>query len=447
MNKIKPPSKPGEEPTYLDIDLNLQNVDLAQLVQKLKLNLPYAITGRLTFQVHASIPVNTANDLKAYRLRGHATLSSFNVNGLAMTNVEAEVRYLNGVLDLENLRGQMPASNDAKTVGKFAGNARVQVVPRGDLQAALDLTQIPLATALSLAPQIGDRATGILSGRIQVRAPLEKLSDPTNWRGSANVNSPHLTVYGLPLANLSVGLIVDEARARLTTFKADVAGTPLTGKGELGLQGDYPFKAEVHLGGTDLTALNRLAPAFRPPLEIKGRAQLNGSATGTLKPLQFDTSGQMQARNLVVEGFKVDDLSFRWSKDQSGLKLDAIKADLYGGGVTGSARVPLSAAATGTANLTVRHLDVQAAAKALPSFPVRIEGKVSGTIKGELTAVEGDRPRIWTTDVELTAPQMRVQGIPAEKLKGTIDSRAGKTSYNLQGETLGGTFTLKGDLP
>ncbi|HTU20717.1 MAG TPA: hypothetical protein VMG10_21835, partial [Gemmataceae bacterium] len=109
LGKLKPPSKPGEEPTYLDVDLSLKDVDLAQLVKKLGLNLPYPITGRLTFQVHASIPVNTAGDLKAYRLHGSAKLSSFHIDGLAMANVEAQVRYTDGVLDLQSLRGQMPA--------------------------------------------------------------------------------------------------------------------------------------------------------------------------------------------------------------------------------------------------------------------------------------------------------------------------------------------------
>src|SRR6185312_9708332 len=93
LGKLKPPSKPGEEPTYLDVDLSLKDVDVAQLVKKLGLNLPYPITGRLTFQVHASIPVNTAGDLKAYRLHGSATLPSLHIDGLAMANVEAQVRY------------------------------------------------------------------------------------------------------------------------------------------------------------------------------------------------------------------------------------------------------------------------------------------------------------------------------------------------------------------
>jgi translocation and assembly module TamB len=78
---------------------------------------------------------------------------------------------------------------------------------------------------------------------------------------------------------------------------------------------------------------------------------------------------------------------------------------------------------------------------------VRLEGKVSGTVKGKLSAALGDRPRTLTSEVEVTAPELRVQGIPTEKLKGIIDTRAGKTSYNLKGETLGGTFTIKGDVP
>src|SRR5262249_39085171 len=163
-----------------------------------------------------------------------------------------------------------------------------------------------------------------------------------------------------------------------------VEGTPLTGEGELRLQDAYPFKGKIHLSQTDLAALNRLTPSLRPPLQIKGRARLDGTMTGTLKPFAFDTTGEAQARDLVAERLKVDDLSFRWATEKNGLKLDAIEAKLYGGKVTGSAVVPMAATAAGTAKLRLRDLDAQALAKALPTSPVRLEGKVSGTVNGEL---------------------------------------------------------------
>ncbi|HEY7313884.1 MAG TPA: YdbH domain-containing protein [Gemmataceae bacterium] len=447
LNKLKPPSKPDEEPTYLDVDLGLQDVDVAQLLQRLKLNLPYAVTGRLTFQVHASIPVNTAGDFKAYRLRGTAKLPRFSIAGLEMTDVEARVRYADGLLELQELRGRMPRPKDPKTTGKFNGDARVQIVPQGDLRAALQLDKVPLDVVLSLLPGAKEQATGVLSGTLQARAPLARLSDPATWRGSATLTTPSVEVYGLALRNAAANLNVDQGKATLSTLKADLEGTPVTGEGQVQLKEDYPFKGEVHLGRTDLAALNRLAPALRPPIEIKGRAQLDGTVTGTLKPFAFDTRGAAQARDLVAEGLKVEDLSFRWTKEKNRLKLERIKADLYDGSVSGSAVVPLAADATGTAKLRIRDLDVQALVKALPVFPVRLEGKVSGTVNGELAAARADRPRSWTTDVELEAPKLRIQGIPTQKLKGTLDSRGGKTSYSLQGESLGGTFTLKGDLP
>jgi hypothetical protein len=333
-------------------------------------------------------------------------------------------------------------------VEKFAGNARVEVAPRGDLQASLKLDQVPLSTLLSLLPPMKDQVSGVLSGTVQARTPLMRLSDPASWRGVANLSVPSIDVFGVPLRNAVASLTVDDKRARLSTLKADLEGAPLTGQAEVQLQDAYPFKAEVHLSRGDLTTLNRLAPAFRPPFQLKGRTQFDGTASGTMKPFTFDiTNGQLHARDLVVERFTVDDVSFRWSRDNDDIKLEAIKMDLYGGSVTGRAKLPLNATAPGSANLDIRSLDVKAMALALPVVPVRLEGKVSGTVKGKLSPSEGDRPRTWTSDIEVSAPQLRVQNIPAEKLKGKIDYRAGKIVYNLQGETLGGTFSIKGDLP
>jgi hypothetical protein len=456
LSKLNKPTKPGEEPTYLDVDLNLENVEVAQLIQRLKLQLPYQIAGRLTIQVHASIPVNTAGDMKAYRFRGTAKLPTFTIAGLEMTNVEAKAKYADGVLDLEDLRGQMPtppppfpphARGRKGRDGTFQGAARVQIVPQGDLWALVKINQIPLDVVLNLLPGAKDQASGVLSGRVEGRVPVKNLRDPASWRGSAALTSPNILVYGMTLQNASADLVVDRAKATLTSLKADLQGTPITGDGELQLEGDYPFKSALHLGRTDLATLNRLAPSFRPPIEIKGHTQLNGSVTGTLNPFKLDTSGQLEARDLVAEGFKVDSLSFRWVNAKDGLKLEAIKAALYGGSITGSAVVPLSATAVGTAKLDIRDLDAAAVAKSLPSFPVRLEGKVSGTVNGELNPSVSNHPREWTTDIELAAPRLRVQGVPAEKLKGSIDSHGGKTSYNLRGESLGGTFTIKGDLP
>jgi hypothetical protein len=447
LGKLKPPPQPGEEPTYLDVDLSLQNVDVSQLIQKLKLKVPVTVAGRLTVQVHASIPVNTPGDTKAYRLRGDAKMPRLNIAGLEMTDVEAKARYADGVLDLEQLRGRMPPPKDSKAAGTFEGDAHVQVVPQGELHVKLKVEQIPLGVVLNLLPATKDLATGVLSGDLDARASMATLAEPSTWRGSAHLSSPAFEVYGLTVRDASATVEAAGGKATLKDFKADVAGTPLTGDGHLDLKGAYMFEAGIHLDRIDLAELNRLAPSFRPPVEIKGSARLNAGVSGMLKPLTIDTGGVVRATELVAEGVKVDDLSFHWSRADGGLKLASIRARLYDGQVTGSALIPLSDDAPGDADLHLRDLNVTALVKSLPSFPVRLEGKVSGEVTGKLAAATPDRPRAWTTDVTLTAAKMRVQGIPTEKLKGTIDSRGGKTSYDLEGESLGGTFSIKGSLP
>src|SRR5262249_44716088 len=153
-------------------------------------------------------------------------------------------RYVDGVLDLEKLRGEMPHPRDSKTAGRFDGDARVQVAPQGDLRAALQLEQLPLDMVLGLLPKTKDQATGLLSGTLQARAPLASLGDPATWRGSANLTAPSIEVYGLALRNVSANLKVDKGLATLPTLKADVEGTPVTGEGELRLKDEYAFKGE-----------------------------------------------------------------------------------------------------------------------------------------------------------------------------------------------------------
>jgi hypothetical protein len=190
-----------------------------------------------------------------------------------------------------------------------------------------------------------------------------------------------------------------------------------------------------------------MVPSVRPPVAVTGAVRLTASAEGTLQPVNVNAKGTARADGLVVDGVKFDALSFNFSEGAAGLSLDAIKAKLYEGQITGSAVVPVRPAQAGKVDLKVEAVDVQRLARSLPRMPVRLEGKVSGSVTGKISAAAGDKPRAVTTDIELTAPTLRVQGIPAQRLNGKVDYRAGEADYRLTGETLGGKFRLQGKLP
>src|SRR5262249_30223453 len=124
---ITKPAPAEAPPTYLDINLNLRDVDLARLVKDLGVKVPFDVAGRLSMKVRASLPVDRPRDLKLYKVSGTATLSTFTLSGVEMSDVNARVRYDNGVLRLDEAHARVG------TGGSFFGTARLGVVPEGDL--------------------------------------------------------------------------------------------------------------------------------------------------------------------------------------------------------------------------------------------------------------------------------------------------------------------------
>jgi hypothetical protein len=450
LNRWAKPLAPGEQPSLLEADLGLEDVDLSLLVQQAGLKLPFDLQGRLSIQMHVGIPIDTPRDLRAYRLRGDATFSRLSVAGFAMADVKAKVHYVNGVLDLEDLTGrvpQPPRPAAPANAGTFAGTARYEVVPEGNVSADLRVQDVPLDRALDALPRAAGQAAGNLSGSVNASVPAAKVRDPAAWRVKGSLSAPQVRLYGLALKDFAADLALADGRATVTGLKANLEGAPVTGSAEARLAGAWPFEARLDLGRMDLAAVERLAPSVRPPVAVTGTVRLTASADGTLQPVNVNAKGTAHADGLVVDGVKFDALSFNFSEGAAGLSLEAIKAKLYEGQITGSAVVPVRPAQAGKVDLKVESVDVQRLARSLPRMPVRLEGKVSGSVTGKITAAAADKPRAVTTDVELTAPTLRVQGIPAQRLNASVEYRAGAADYRLTGETLGGKFRLQGKLP
>jgi hypothetical protein len=450
LNRWSKPLAPGEQPALLEADLGLEDVDLSLLVQQAGLKLPFDLQGRLSFQMHVGIPIDTPRDLKAYRLRGNATFSRLVAAGLAMADVKAKVHYVNGVLDLEDLSGrvpQPPRPGAPATAGTFAGKARYEVVPEGTISADLTVRDVPLDRALDALPKTTGESAGNLSGSLNASVPAAKVRDPAAWQVTGSLTAPQVRLYGLTLRDFAADLGLRGGRATVSGLKANLEGAPVTGSAEARLTGAWPFTAKLDLGKLNLGAVERMVPTVKPPVSVEGTIRLTANADGSFQPLKVNAKGTARADGLTVEGVKFDTLSFNFTESTDGLSLEAITAKLYEGTVTGSAVVPVEPNQAGKVNLKVADVDVQRLARSIPRMPVRLEGKVSGSVTGNITAAAANKPRAVTTDIELRAPTLRVQGIPAQRLNAIVEYRAGAADYRLTGETLGGKFRLQGKLP
>lgn len=449
----QPPPKSADpaaqsDPTYVQANLRLKDIDLEELVKRLEVQVPIRVTGRASLDVVAEIPVAEARTVRAYRIRGSLTVPKLGLQDLTLNRVKADIVFRDGVLSLTNLAGEVPQPDDpGARSGTFVGTARYGVDPQTDLTADLKLAAIPLAEVFKALPELAGTAAGLVSGSATLTAPGAKLSDVTAYVGDGTLSSPSLTAFGRRAEKVSLKLALREGVARIADAAAVVEGLPLTGSASVTLAGKYPYVASIRTVPADAADIQRLAPEADLPFELTGKLETTTKLTGTLNPVTFVAGGTVTATGLVVGTAKVEKVTADWTVDDDALTLRNIRSDLYKGTIAGSAKFPLKEAEAGEFNVTFADLDAAAVTRAVPSTPVRLEGTISGTLRGALPPARDGDARRATAALNLTSKQLRVQGVPAERLKGKIDYKPGGLAYDLTGETLGGKFDLKGTYP
>ncbi len=460
-----PQAAPARTPTYLEINLGLKDVDLAALLKSLEIKLPFAVAGRLTFRIQLAIPTNMPREYKAYRLKGTASLAWFTLEGLRLEQVQARVSYADGVLQLEELKGQVPPkasppagpappgpANPPGVVGKpapegsFDGTARVELFPAGNLKANLNLQRLPLTRLAGVVPGLAENVSGVFTGAASVEVPVNQLQDVKTWQASATLQSERLTVFGVRSDSLSARVSLRDAQFRVSELKGVIETGPVTGSGELNLTAPYPYQGKLDLRRIDLALWQRINKAIRPPVAVGGRFHLKTQIKGTLTPFTFRASGEAGAEELTLDRVKVNNVDFTWEGDTNRLVLSQFTASLDQGTLTGSVTLPLEAKAAGKLDLRIKGLDLGTLSASLPALPVRFAGQASGTVKAASPPPTGKQQREWTIDMALRSPRLQLQGIPAQAVTGSVTYKQHVAEYRLQGETLGGTFDLEGQM-
>ena len=437
---LPPPPKAGDPPNYIDLNLKLKDVDLAPFVKELGVPLPENVSAKMSFQAKASIPVDNANDLKLYKVKGAAQLRQVKFGDLVVDALTSDIDYERGIFHLPNLQGKMADQ------GTLSGNAVAQVAPLGPVRFSLAVDNIPLAE-IAKATGKDIPAAGNLSGNLSATGNIPNITDLTAWTAAASLASPKLVILGMEVNAPAADLALDKGRASLTGFKATVEGAPVSASADLAVVAPYTFQAKAAIPQADLAMLNRLAPDFRLPVSIVGKIGTQATAKGTLSPLAFVTEGNAAGANLKIEDVLVQKASFRFAATEKSLAIQDLALDLYDGHVNGAATIPLQENVAGKVNIGLKNVDAAALVKSIPAIPIKVRGQIDGSVQGDMPPVKNGAAREFLAQIDLQAPKLVVQNVPAEKLVGAINYKPGAIDYKLEGKTLGGSFELEGSVP
>ena len=209
---LQPPA-PAPASTFAAA-VTLRDVDIAELLKRLEVKFDYQLTGKVTVVARVAVPVSGDAADKNTTVRGTFTSKRLGFEGLAATDVSAELVYTNGVLTLTNLTAAFDPEAVGGPAGRLTGTATAAVNPRGDVTAKLTLDAVPLGQVLKAVPGGPFPVRGPVSGTAAFRAPLDKLTDTTTWQATGELTSPAVVAAGRTITGVRLPLKVAGGKDR-----------------------------------------------------------------------------------------------------------------------------------------------------------------------------------------------------------------------------------------
>lgn len=445
--KLPEQPKTGEAPSTLDATVKLRGVEISELLEKLNVKLGYKISGKISAEVAMSVPLSQAASQAAYQFTGKLSSPALQLEGLTIRDLAATVVYQDGKLTLTELKGKIDQPNQLQAQqGSFQGTAVVERNPPGMVKMSFSYEKIPLGEVFKAIPGWSITMNGLVAGKAEFSTPYAKLSDPTAWNALAELRSSELVIADRTTKDLQVEVEVNRGSVVLKKATVTIEGIPVSAGATIALNNQYAFSATMRTTGTEATDLRKLFPEVELP-DVKGILDTESRVTGTASPFTFDASGRITASKLTLAKSTANQIEIKWQVTPEKLLIPELKATVFQGTITGSADIPFARDKGGKFHLVFEKVNAEAATDFVPDFPVKLAGQVTGKITGTIVPAKADQPRVGNMDVNLSAPTLTVQGIPAERLVGKASIKNGVFEYRLEGEVLGGSFEVKGSYP
>jgi hypothetical protein len=453
--------RPNEPVTYLEADAGMDGVDLQDLVKQAGLTLPMRVSGKATFRIRLSIPLEPAAPLRDYRLTGNVSVADLRLADVRVPSGVAALQFTSGVLTLGTaggfvlvpIPGEAPPNLGPLAVlgsayllnlptAAFNGAARVQLDPMGNLEANLSVHRAPLDRYLTGLTGGAIRPSGVIEGEVSLTAPLLRLNALEAWTARGVVRVPDLDVAGVRLRDVRIEPTLNGENLLIPSLTGTVQGTPLAGAGSFDLR-------TFRVNGTVQLARANVA-AFPVPAEVQGQLNVRVNIGGNLRD-GTTLSGNIDGDRLVLAGFRLEQPSADWRVDGQLLRLDRLTATFARGPISGSGTIPLTARQAGKISVQARNIFLGELARQIPGLPIRVAGLVEGTLNIGLGAIPADGERPVTVDLDLTAPRLLLQDLAVHKATTRLTYDGQVAKLRVRGETLGGegnlegTFRVRGD--
>lgn len=462
------PKKSGVRlPRSITTHIELEDVDIAQIVARAEFLLgypfPVPVSGRLSLKADATIPLGQLRSLRDYAFHGDLTLTRASAYKVDLGRVSARVDLEDGLLELKDLRGRLvdrpdggpdnPPGNEAATAavpatgplpaGAFRGTLRARIAPAGSLSAHFEGVDLPMGELAAPALPRPTPLSGLATLAIDASADLGAARDPAAWTLTGTARSRQIRYRGAELDAVATRFALRSGRLEVPELTARLRDRPLAARGGLELKPPRAFRGAVDVTGWDLAEVLAWIPGAPRPAPVAGTVTARADAQGTFQPLSIRTEGRGRLDEFRAGPVGLGAVPFDWTTKGDTMVLNVTDAYPFGGRLTATADVPLTPGRPITGSADVEAIDAAQLSAAIPGGGLRLTGRAGARIAFSIPA---DASAL-DASVNLSAPDLTVQGLPAEKARATVRAHKGVIGYELTADSLGGKVSLKGTIP
>jgi hypothetical protein len=292
--KTQEKNQEAPAPTYLDFHLKMNNIDLGKFERDMNVKLPMSLTGRLSFDVQASVPVNDPSDLKKYKAAGNAQVKGLVLgdNVWKLDFLDTEFALAGGTLRLPHLQGRgPPAAGLPAGSGAFSAAGQLDIVAPYAFNGQFKLQNIDIPALERLLP--GVQMPVAVKGIVQASASLKGTAEPLRVQGDVDLQAPYLRIQNVTAEELQGTVVLEKSVIHYRLKGKSFGGT-------FELEGDSP----------QLDTLQKTIKQFKSHLKIRDvqihRLMLAFGAAGIARAaysrLNLDLDFVQRAKDGLPEG-------------------------------------------------------------------------------------------------------------------------------------------------
>ncbi|MFK8112228.1 MAG: AsmA-like C-terminal region-containing protein [Rubripirellula sp.] len=476
------PKPDAKQPAYWTTDWSFRDVDVRKFLSRLKsigIVIPVEAAGDVSVEVSVSVPLNALSDSKAYRLSGHLSSNRLRLDQLQLQEFDSDIRYINGVLHLDEVSGSWASIQQQDSRGSFAGDARAELVPRGEFQTNLTTKSLPIGPLHDLVRKATQSTAGPLrgelSGNMQLSAPLQKLKSIANWEAKGDLEIKRLQLGDSVAFDVKTGplelhdSILQLQHASITGSDSPSIHADLIGQLELINQQRFQFRVQ----GNDLPLSTLSRFLISDEQAVAGKLDIDASGQGELANWVWKIAAQIASPQLKVfqqdlgllehtlefdqQQFSlvpikseanhpkmlIQRISAKHNLSPESFKISDLAAELFGGTVEGA--LLLARKQNGTHRLQLSWDQIEPSFNSALLLPVNtsIAASTSGKMDWSAPADKLEIPAAHQGIAEVILQDLRIAKTPIGQLNVKIRADTGKLDLSGEGKLFGGTVSVQ----